>query len=116
LFALSSPAKRIVAMSSQNPQRVDCFSVFATADPSTLLRVLEVFSLFGVIPERCHSSRLEADQDQLVIDIQAAGLSSGRAAQLVRRLDRVITVTQVLHSERFGAERFRAGKLQARAA
>lgn len=103
-------------MSSENPQRVDCFSVFATADPSTLLRVLEVFSLFGVIPERCHSSRLEADQDQLVIDIQAADLPSGRAAQLVRRLDRVITVTQVLHSERLAAETFRAGRLQARAA
>jgi acetolactate synthase small subunit len=98
-------------MSPSNPPRVDCFSVFAAADPSALLRVLEVFSLFGVIPERCHSSRLETGHDQLVIDIQAAGLPEGRAAQLVRRLDRVITVTQVLHSERFGAE-----KPQARAA
>jgi hypothetical protein len=81
-----------------------------------LLRVLEVFSLFGVIPERCHSSRLEADHDQLVIDVQAAGLPSGRAAQLVRRLDRVITVTQVLHSERFGADSFRAERLRVAAA
>jgi acetolactate synthase small subunit len=95
-------------MTPPDPQRVDCFSVFAAADPSALLRVLEVFSLFGVIPERCHSCRLEADQDQLVIDIQAAGLPSGRAAQLVRRLDRVITVTQVLHSERFRAETLHA--------
>jgi len=98
-------------MSPSNPQRVDCFSVFTAADPSVLLRVLEVFSLFGVIPERCHSALLEADQDQLVIDIQAAGLPPGQAAQLVRRLDRVITVTQVLHSERL-----RADTLQARAA
>ena len=92
-------------MSSSNPHRVDCFSVFATADPSALLRVLEVFSLFGLIPDRCHSSRLESGPDQLVIDIQAAGLPAGRAVQLARRLERVITVTQVLHSERFGAER-----------
>ena len=92
-------------MSPSNPQRVDCFSVFAAAEPSALLRVLEVFSLFGVVPERCHSSRLESGLDQLVIDIQATGLRPDRAAQLVRRLDRVITVTQVLHSERFGAER-----------
>ena len=92
-------------MSSSNPHRVDCFSVFAAADPSALLRVLEVFSLFGVIPDRCHSSRLESGHDQLVIDIQAAGLPADRAVQLVRRLERVITVTQVLHSERFGAER-----------
>jgi len=98
-------------MSPPNPQRVDCFSVFAVADPTALLRVLEVFSLFGVIPERCHSCRLEADQDQLVIDVQATGLPPGRAAQLVRRLDRVITVTQVLHSERL-----RAATLEARAA
>lgn len=103
-------------MSLQNPQRVDCFSVFIAADPAALLRVLEVFSLFGVIPERCHSSRHGADHDQLVIDVQAAGLPAGRAAQLVHRLDRVITVTQVLHSERFGAERSRGEKLQVKAA
>jgi hypothetical protein len=110
-FVASSCAERIAVMSSFATQRVDCFSVFSVAEPSALLRVLEVFSLFGVVPERCHSSRLEAGQDQLVIDIQAAGLPAGRAAQLVRRLDRVITVTQVLHSERFGP-----GKLPTRAA
>ncbi len=87
-------------MSAASPQRVDCFSVFAAADPATLPRVLNVFSLFGVIPERCYSSRLEADQDQLVIDVQVAGLPAGRAEQVARRLDRVITVTHVLHSER----------------
>ena len=37
-------------MSSSDPQRVDCFSVFSAADSSALLRVLEVFSLFGVVP------------------------------------------------------------------
>ncbi len=98
---------------SANPQRVDCFSVFATADPSTLPRVLSVFCLFGAIPERCHSTRLEADQDQLVIDIQVAGLPAGRAEQVARRLDRVITVTQVLHSEKLRAEKLRAEKFRA---
>ena len=103
-------------MSSASPPRVDCFSVFTAADPAALLRVLEVFSLFGVVPERCHSARLEADHDQLVIDIQAAGLPPGRAAQLVLRLDRVITVTQVLHSERLGAPRSEGESLRAAAA
>jgi acetolactate synthase small subunit len=98
-------------MSAASPERVDCFSVFAAADPATLPRVLNVFSLFGVIPDRCHSSRLEADQDQLVIDVQLAGLPAGRAEQVARRLDRVITVTQVLHSEKR-----RAGRHHARAA
>ncbi len=101
---------------SSNPQRVDCFSVFAAADPSALPRVLNVFSLFGVIPERCHSTRLEADQDQLVIDVQVAGLPAGRAEQVARRLDRVITVTQVLHSEKLRAERLRAETGRAAAA
>ena len=87
-------------MSAASPERVDCFSVFVAADPAALPRVLNVFSLFGLIPERCHSSRLDADQDQLVIDVQVAGLPAERAEQIARRLDRVITVTHVLHSEK----------------
>ena len=98
-------------MFSASPQRVDCFSVFVAAEPAALPRVLNVFSLFGVIPERCHSAWVENDRDQLVIDVQVAGLPVGRAEQLARRLDRVITVTQVLHSEKR-----RAGPPQAEAA
>jgi acetolactate synthase small subunit len=87
-------------MLSAYPERVDCFSVFVAAEPAALPRVLNVFSLFGVIPERCHSAWVEADRDQLVVDVQVAGLPAGQAEQLARRLDRVITVTQVLHSEK----------------
>ena len=93
---------------SSTPQRVDCFSVFAAAEPSALPRVLDVFTLFGVVPERCHACRLETDQDQLVIDVQAAALPAGRAEQIARRLDRVVAVTQVLHSERVHAGTGRA--------
>ena len=90
------------------PERVDCFSVFVAAEPAALPRVPNVFSLFGVIPERCHSARLETDQNLLVIDVQVAGLPPGRAEQVARRLDRVITVTQVLHSEKCRAEKRQA--------
>ena len=90
-------------MSSATPERVDCFSVFAAAEPSALPRVLDVFTLFGVVPQRCHVCRLETDQNQLVIDVQAAGLAAGRAEQIARRLDRVVAVTHVLHSERVHA-------------
>lgn len=93
---------------SSTPQRVDCFSVFAAAEPSALPRVLDVFTLFGVVPQRCHVCRLESDQDQLVIDVQAADLPAGRAEQIARRLDRVVAVTQVLHSERVHAGSARA--------
>ena len=87
-------------MSSLPSQRVDCFSVFSAADPSALLRILEAVSLLGVLPSRCHSAPLETDPGQLVVDFQIAGLPLERAQLLAKRLERVITVTQVLHSEK----------------
>jgi hypothetical protein len=88
--------------------RVDCFSVFSAADPSALPRVLEVFSVFGLIPNVCHSARPEDEPDQLVIDVQVTGLGDGQAEQLARRLGRVVTVTQVLWSEKRQAPRIAA--------
>jgi hypothetical protein len=99
-FVASPFAKRIAAMSSPAPERVDCFSVFSVAEPSALLRILEAVSLLGVLPSRCHSARLETDPHQLVVDFQIAGLPSERAQLLAKRLGRVVTVTQVLHSEK----------------
>jgi hypothetical protein len=90
-FVVSSFAQGIAPMSSLPAQRVDCFSVFSAADPSALLRVL---------PSRCHSAPLETDPGQLVVDFQVAGLPLERAQLLAKRLERVITVTQVLHSEK----------------
>lgn len=87
-------------MSSFANQRVDCFSVSSAADPSALPRILEVFSLHGVVPSRCHSACPSTESDQLVVDIQVAGLPAARALQMAKRLARVVTVTQVLHSER----------------
>ena len=87
-------------MSSATPERVDCFSVFAAAEPSALPRVLDVFTLFGVVPQRCHAAGSRPTRSSCVIDVQVAGLPAGRAEQLARRLDRVIAVTQVLHSEK----------------
>jgi len=81
-------------------ERVDCFSVFSAADPSALPRILEVFSLYGLVPTRCHSAPAETDPGQLVVDVQVAGLPFGQAALLAKRLGRVITVTQVLWSEK----------------
>jgi hypothetical protein len=87
-------------MSSLTAERVDCFSVFSVAEPSALLRILEAVSLLGVLPSRCHSAPLESDPAQLVVDFQIAGLPSARAQLLAKRLGRVITVTQVLHSKK----------------
>ena len=81
-------------------QQVDCFSVFSTVDPSTLPRIFEVFSVHGLIPTRCHSACPDGDDDQMVVDIQVSALPHGVADQLARRLRRVITVTEVLWSQR----------------
>ncbi len=90
-------------MSSDTRDRVDCFSVFSAVDPSALPRILEVFSLLGVVPDRCHCACLDAEGGQLVVDIQVSGLPCERAEQVERRLGRVVTVTQVLRSEKRAA-------------
>lgn len=87
-------------MSSSSADRVDCFSVLSAADPSALPRILEVFSLFGMVPSRCHSTRDAMDRSQLVVDLQFDDLAPGEAERLARRLGRVVTVTQVLWSEK----------------
>lgn len=87
-------------MSAPVPERVDCFSVFSTADPSALPRIFEVFSLFGLVPARCHAARHDDDPEQLVVDLQVDGLPEGEAMRLTKRLGRVVTVTRVLWSER----------------
>lgn len=92
-----------MSLQQSQPERVDCFSVFSTADPSALPRVFEVFSLHGLIPTRCHSACADSDAEQLVIDIQVSALPQGLADQLTRRLRRVITVTEVLWSQKRAA-------------
>lgn len=79
-------------------RRVDCFSVFSAADPSALPRILEVVCLYGLVPTQCHGARTE--NDQLVVDLQLDGLAPGQAALLAKRLQRIITVTGVLWSEK----------------
>lgn len=75
-----------------------CFSVHADPSPSALPRVLEVFALMGLVPERCHSQLGPADE--LVVDLQLAGLTAAEAAQLAKRLGRIVGVLGVLWSER----------------
>lgn len=87
-------------MSLPRAERVDCFSVSSAADPSALPRIFDVFSLFGLVPSRCHLARHDDDPEQLVVDLQIDGLPEGEARRLVKRLGRIVTVTRVLWSER----------------
>jgi hypothetical protein len=77
-----------------------CFSVHADAEPSALPRVMEVFTLHGHVPSRCHVERGGPGGEELVIDAQLDGLLPGEAARVAKRLGRVVSVAQVLWSEK----------------
>ena len=82
---------------------VYCFSVHADASPSTLPRVVEVFALHGHVPYRCHAHLAGAGGEELVVDLQMAGISAQAAALLAKRLGRVVSVRSVLWSEKRAA-------------
>ncbi len=85
-------------MSPNLPEPVFCFSVLSDAQPSTLCRVFDVLSVHGVVPTRCHTEL--AAGGRLAIDLQVAGVAAEVAEKLARRLERVITVSHVLVSEK----------------
>ena len=78
-----------------------CFSVHAEASPSTLPRVVEVFAFYGHVPCRCHAQL--AGPGELVVDLQMADVTAHEAALLAKRLGRVVTVRNVLWSEKRAA-------------
>lgn len=79
---------------------VYCFSVHSEASPASLPRVLDVFALYGHVPEQCHTQLGGHDREELVIDVQMSDLSAEDAARVAKRLGRVITVRSVLYSEK----------------
>ncbi len=81
---------------------VYCFSVHAEASPATLPRVVEVFALHGHVPSRCHAQvgGRVGDEPALVVDLQMDGITADEAALLAKRVGRVVTVRNVLWSEK----------------
>jgi hypothetical protein len=78
-----------------------CFSVHADAEPSALPRVMEVFARLGHVPARCHVEHGGSLAGrELVIDAQLEELGRGEAEHVARCLDRVVSVVQVLWSEK----------------
>lgn len=80
-----------------------CFSVQAEALPSSLPRVLDVFSLYGNVPDHCYSQLSGRAQDELVVDVQMSGLDQDTAERIARRLQRLVSVTSVLWSAKRSA-------------
>jgi hypothetical protein len=77
-----------------------CFSVHTDAEPSALPRVVEVFARLGHVPARCHVDRASHVGQELVIDAQLEELALDEAEHVARCLDRVVSVVQVLWSEK----------------
>lgn len=82
---------------SVSARSVACFAVAAAVDPGAMPRVLEVFAKESLTPTRWTSL---VESDQLVIDIQMAGLDPERAEYFARVLRRMPMVQTVLTSEK----------------
>jgi hypothetical protein len=94
------PVLQLVQHGSQVMSATFCFSVHTDAEPSALPRVMEVFALYGHIPARCHIECSGPEGRDLVIDAHLEGLCPSEAALVAKRLGRVVTVMQVLWSEK----------------
>ncbi len=76
-------------------QSLSRFSVRAVSDPSVLSRVVELFALRNLVPERVRLDR-DSMKDELRIDVEVAGLAADDADNIARRMRTFPTVVGVL--------------------
>jgi hypothetical protein len=81
-----------------DPVPAYCFAVHAAADPGVLPRVMELFAKRNLVPSRWHSDLGGHEADELVIDIQVAGLSAEEGDYVARCLRQQVYVQSVLTS------------------
>lgn len=77
-----------------------CFSIQASAEPSVMPRVLDLFAKRGLIPARWHSDLGGRRRDELTIDLQVDGLSDAQRDHTAACLRRMVSVTSVLVTEK----------------
>ena len=83
-----------------NLPRVACFAVQAEADPGVLPRVLALFAKRSLVPDRCTGQRSLHDENELVIDLQVAGLDREQTDYIARCLGQIPGVFSVLTAEK----------------
>jgi hypothetical protein len=83
-----------------NLPRVACFAVQAEADPGILPRVLALFAKRSLVPERWTGQRSLHDENELVIDVQVAGLDREQTDYIARCLGQIPGVFAVLTAEK----------------
>jgi acetolactate synthase regulatory subunit len=76
-----------------------CFAISAQPGPAVLPRVLEPFAKRGLVPARWHAVCAAAG-DELVIDIQIAGLEPALVDLIAASLRQIVGVESVLTAEK----------------
>ena len=80
-----------------------CFAISARPEPAVMPRVLEPFAKRGLVPTRWHAvcggARGQA-ADELVIDIQIAGLEPALVELIAASLRQIVGVESVLTAEK----------------
>ena len=77
-----------------------CFALSAVPEPGVMSRVLEPFAKRGLVPHRLHAMCGGADGDELVIDIQIAGLEPALVELIAGNLRQIVGVESVLTAEK----------------
>ena len=91
--------------SDRSPNPVWCFSVFAAPEASVMPRVLNEFAKRGLCPSRFDGA---VAGDDLVVDVQCAGLEPEIARHVAERLRGLVHVERVLTAVKSRAREARA--------
>jgi hypothetical protein len=75
-----------------------CFAISARPEPAVMPRVLEPFAKRGLVPSRWHA--VCGGSDELVIDLQIAGLEPALVELIAAGLRQIVGVESVLTSEK----------------
>ncbi len=81
---------------------VQCIGVVVRPDPGALVRVVEPFAKLGLVPVSVNS-RLFADLDELVIDIQIAQMGEEQARRIARTIESFPITLQVTTGRKYMA-------------
>jgi acetolactate synthase small subunit len=77
-----------------------CFALSAQSEPGLMSRVLEPFAKRGLVPHRMHAVCGGAGGEELVIDIQIAGLEPALVELIAANLRQIVGVESVLTAEK----------------
>lgn len=90
------------ARPAHDPAVTYCLTIHAAADPGVMPRVLELFAKRNLVPSRWHSDLTRigagARDEELVIDVQLAGLAVAEGDYIAACLRQQVCVQSVLTS------------------